>query len=261
MNNYKPIPYQLQYPSYSKSWGICKLKESHKENILFSCCVHPGFPELLQEAILRNSDLENLYVVCPQYSTIKFDEKKIQHIKQDLQYVVTGKAFQNSRTGTKEDDEIYFYSEAKREIAEETGLDIDYSNMAMKIKAHRIDGRKGKSPISVFNYYCCISPKTKLNTQTTKLEGKDDATKKLQILVTGEKEYLLDFFSQNVIPLPSNDTQVPTNETTFFISGVRLISFLDLISFFESRINAPPGSFIELKKKIENDKLKEEKTK
>lgn len=221
----KTISYQKKFiftPSndhYYKEWGKKKIIQS-KDKILFSSYFLPGINDLINFSSLDYKRNDELYVVCPQYSTLKDGIT-------DSQMTVTGKITIdeiNKSNGT--------LLAAKREIAEETGLEILDSNIYHK--ALRMGGKIQNKPVSINNYYCEIDNKTKTFTNNKEHLFVPDTQKKVQILMVGKLSTLLSIFSNEITPLESNDNKIPSDPTKSYISGIRLISFNDILTAFNT---------------------------
>jgi hypothetical protein len=221
MSHTKQITHLPSQPHYFKQWGAGKLTECQTP-VIFSSYILPGSDELLRAASTENTGKEELYVICPQYANGKGEFI-------DTQFTVTGKATINEGNTPEE----IISNGAKREVAEETGLEI--ADIGRPI-AYRMAGKKGGKAVSVHNFYSRISPETKPNKTTKPFTGTDDPTKKIQVLLVGQKEILLELMSKNLIPCPSGDTVKPSDPNASYICGVHLIALNDILSvFFDTR--------------------------
>lgn len=216
MSYNKTISYLPIHSHYFKKWGSDNFIE-HKTPLVFSTYMLPGFDDLLRVA---KHDNEQLYVVCPQYANA--NDEII-----DMQYVITGKATTNE--GKTSEDIIY--NGTIREIAEETGLEVSKSNIGKTI-AYRMAGKKNGKHVTVHSFYCRIFSHTQLNKITTPSIGIDDPTKKIQVLIVGKKENLIDIMSNNLIPIPSNDTIKSNSSNGSYICGIRLVALKDVLNVF-----------------------------
>lgn len=197
-----------RFPTFYKAFGKSDLDPQTGE-ILISNYILPGLFPTLSIALRKTKlNLDEIYVVCPQYT-----DKRTGDFS-DFQMTITGTPFCSEHP-----DET-----AKREFQEETGLIASLYNRTVQ----RLEGNK--RPVQ--NYWCEIDNHTQLFQAQNQIihSERDDKSRKIQILAFGKLSDLEILLQKNneLCPLYSRDTD-PNQNTHSYITGIRLISMIDFI--------------------------------
>jgi hypothetical protein len=210
------ITFVPKFDTFVKLWGK-NVKPMNKESFVISNYNGKLSGQIELICFIRDHpqiDDKDIYLLCPQYVNSSTDQLE------DVQFTVTGSMAKNENC----------QESAIRELAEEIGIIIEPS--ILQSFDQKISQTWNKT---IYNFTCYLNDLSTVKTYkdgTYALQIENDiVSKKIQILIHGDLNFLLKLANSIDTPLYSKDSDRTKNPKTF-LGGFRIVHINDIIDCY-----------------------------